>query len=491
MPVQAIKSERDRYIVVLVHPDLALNRRLSRKVRMTKSMTESRISTTALSGAVQVIRKSNGTNAGIMRGTILMLFATLLAVSPLPVSAGTPDPVLEWIGVMNTTVLAAGTPPNVTGRVVALVSASVFDAVNGIEPRFRPLHVSPDAPHNASQRAAAIQAAYVILVNLYLAQSGILTTQRNASLAALASTENPNSIAAGVAWGQTVADAIWAWRLTDGFAPAPPPFFGVQSIAGTPNALGFWRPTPPANASGATPQIATMTPWVLARPSQFRLPPPLALNSPEYAADFNEVKNFGSISSTMRSTEQSEFALFWALNTPLAWNRIAAQLSAARGLSLTENAHLFAVLNVTLADAIIACWDSKYRYVFWRPVTAIRAGLTPSDADPMWEPWLNTLTGTPAHPEYPSAHSAYSGAAAFILAAAFGENTAFSLTSEIRPGTRSFASFSDAIAEIADARVFGGIHFRTSCARANMLGRAVADYVSRHAMRPQGDDQDE
>jgi hypothetical protein len=184
MPVQAIKSERDRYIVVLVHPDLALNRRLSRKVRMTKSMTESRISTTALSGAVQVIRKSNGTNAGVMRGTILMLFATLLAVSPLPVSAGTPDPVLEWIGVMNTTVLAAGTPPNVTGRVVALVSASVFDAVNGIEPRFRPLHVSPDAPHNASQRAAAIQAAYVILLNLYPAQSGILTTQRNASLAA-------------------------------------------------------------------------------------------------------------------------------------------------------------------------------------------------------------------------------------------------------------------------------------------------------------------
>jgi hypothetical protein len=234
-----------------------------------------------------------------------------------------------------------------------------------------------------------------------------------------------------------------------------------------------------------------MTPWVLARPSQFRLPPPLALNSPEYAADFNEVKNFGSISSTMRSTEQSEFALFWALNTPLAWNRIAAQLSSARGLSLTENAHLFAVLNVTLADAIIACWDSKYRYVFWRPITAIRAGLTPSDADPMWEPWLNTLTGTPAHPEYPSAHSTYSGAAAFILAAAFGENTAFSLTSEIRPGTRSFASFSDAIAEIADARVFGGIHFRTSCALANMLGRAVADYVSRHAMRPQGDDQDE
>jgi hypothetical protein len=393
---------------------------------------------------------------------------------------------------MNTTVLAAGTAPNVTGRVVALVSASVFDAVNGIDPQFQPLHVKPNAPHNASQRAAAIQAAYVILMDLYgTTQSAMLNARRTSSLAALAANENANSIAAGVAWGQTVADAIWAWRLTDGFAPTPPPFFGVQSIAGAPNALGFWRPTPPANASGATPQLATMTPWVLTRPSQFRLPPPYALNSVEYATDLNEVRNFGSFSSTMRGTEQSEFALFWALNTPLAWDRIAAQLSAARGLSVTENAHLFAVLNVTMGDAIIACWDSKYRYVFWRPVTAIRTGLTPADADPTWEPWLNFLTGTPAHPEYPSAHSTYSGSAAAVLAAAFGENTAFSLTSEIRPGTRSYANFSDALAEIVDARVFGGIHFRKSCLRGTALGRAVADYVSRHAMRPRGDRDDE
>ncbi len=391
---------------------------------------------------------------------------------------------------MNTTVLAARTAPNVTSRVVALVSVSVFDAVNGIEPRFHPLLVRPDAPHNASQRAAAIQAAYVILLNLYPTQSDMLTARLNASLATLASTEKSESIAAGVAWGQTVANAVWAARLTDGFAPTPPPFIGVQGVVGTP-ALGVWRPTPPANAFGATPQIATMTPWVLTRPSQFRLPPPLALTSPEYAADLNEVKMMGTLSGSMRTPDQSEFALFWALNTPLAWNRIAAQISAARGLTLTENAHLFALLNLSLSDVLIACWDSKYRFVFWRPVTAIRTGLTPLDADPLWEPWLNSLTGTPAHPEYPSAHSSLSGAAAFILAAAFGENTAFTVTSEVRPGTRSYSSFSQAIAEIVDARVFGGIHFRTSCVRANTLGRAVADYVSRHAMRARGDDRDD
>jgi hypothetical protein len=214
--------------------------------------TETRISTTAPSGGVQTIGKSTECNrivirsvgyqgiGAAVRSVALMLIAALFAVSPLRVSGATPDPVLEWIGVMNTTVLTAGTAPNVTGRVVALVSASVFDAVNGIEPRFRPLHVRPDAPRHASQRAAAIQAAYAILMNLYGAQQGgILTGQRDASLAALASTEKPESIAAGVAWGQSVADAIWAWRLTDGFAPTPPPFFGVQSIAGTPNSLGF------------------------------------------------------------------------------------------------------------------------------------------------------------------------------------------------------------------------------------------------------------
>src|SRR5229473_6182232 len=184
-------------------------------------MTETRISTTAPSGGVQAIGKSTECNLIVVRSVghqgigaaarsvAFLLITALFAVSPPQVSAATPDPVLEWIGVMNTSVLTAGTAPNVTGRVVALVSASVFDAVNGIEPRFRPLHVRPDAPHNASQRAAAIQAAYAILMNLYPAQSGTLTTRLNASLTALALTENAESIAAGVAWGQTVADAIW------------------------------------------------------------------------------------------------------------------------------------------------------------------------------------------------------------------------------------------------------------------------------------------
>ncbi len=420
---------------------------------------------------------------------LMLLLGAFLAVRPLSLTAATlGDPVLEWNAIMNTTVITGGSSPLVSTRVVALVSASVFDAVNGVKPLYQPLHVKPDAPRHASQRAAAIQAACAMLIYVYPAQTLSLNMQRDASIAALASTEDAKSIQAGMAWGQVVADSIWAWRLTDGFTPAPPPFLGVLGIVGSPAAVGVWRPTPLANLSGAGPQFASMTPWVLRRPSQFRLPPPLALTSAEYAADYNEVKSMGAFSGSPRTADQSELALFWAGNTPLYWNRIASQIAAERSLKLVENAHLFALLNVAMADAGIACWDAKYRYVFWRPITAIRAGDTDNNAstapDTAWTPWLDFFpSGTPAHPEYPSGHSTVSGAAAFVLAAAFGDDTPFTVTSDVRPGTRAFPSFSAGVAEIADARVFGGIHFRTSCVRGNILGQAVADYVSTHTMR--------
>ena len=424
----------------------------------------------------------------------LMLGLVLVAANPIRMAAAVPDPVLEWNAIMNSTVIAGGTNPLVTTRVVALVSASVFDAVNGIEPRYQPLHVKPNAPHHVSQRAAAIQAAYAMLVKIYPAQSGTLGAKRDASLAALASTEKAGAINAGVTWGQSVADSIFAWRLTDGIAPAPPPFLGVLGIVGSPAAIGAWRPTPPANAPGAGPQFASMTPWVLTRPSLFRLPPPLALVSAEYATDYNEIKLMGISSGSGRTNDQTELAFFWAGNTALYWNRIAAQLSHERSLTLSENAHLFALLNVAMADAAIACWDAKYRYVFWRPITAIRSGdidgNPATDVDADWTPLLDATTGTPPHPEYPSGHSTVSGSAASILAAAFGENTAFSVTSDVRAGTRSFSSFTAAVNEIANARVFAGIHFRTACVRGNTLGRAVAQYVSTHAMRA-GDEDDE
>jgi len=416
---------------------------------------------------------------GVSRWMTAIVLAVLLAVTSRPAAASSPDPVLEWIGIMNDSVIAGGTSPLVTTRLAAMVSASVFDAVNGIEPQNPPEFVRPDAQHPASQRAAAIQAAYAILLHMYPTQSVNLAAHRMASLGAL--NESARAIDNGVDWGQRVADAIWNLRLADGNAPPPPPFLGA-------NFTGVWRPTPPLNLSGAAPQYATMTPWVLTRPSQFRLPAPPALDSALYQADLNEINTMGILSGSGRSQDQTDLAEFWNGNTPLYWNRIAAQISAARGLSLTENARLFAVLDVSMADAAIACWDSKYRFVFWRPITAIRTGSAGIGPDPTWEPLLDVFaSGTPAHPEYPSGHSTVSGAAAYILASEFGEDTAFSTTSDVRPGTRSFLSFTAATSEIADARVFGGIHNRTSCVRGNLLGRTVAEYVAKHSFREHGD----
>jgi hypothetical protein len=423
-----------------------------------------------------------------------VLLLLLFAACPWLAKASAPDPVLEWNAIMNTTVLAGGTNPLVTNRVGALVAGAVFDAVNGVEPRYTPLHVRARAPHGASRRAAAVQAAYAMLVKLYPLQLATLTTQRDASIAALHSTESINSIQSGMAWGQSVADSIFAWRSTDGFLPPPPPFVGVLGIESTPAAIGVWRPTPPANLPGAGPQFATMTPWVLRSPSLFRLPPQPALTSPEYTADYNEVKLMGVLTGSPRTTDQTELALFWAGNTPLYWNRIASQIAATRSLSLEENAHLMALLNVSMADAAIACWDVKYRYVTWRPITAIREGDLDGNADTApdaaWEPLFDATAGTPPHPEYPSGHSTVSGAATFVLARILGNDTPFTVTSDVRPGTRSFSSFSAALAEINDARVFGGIHFRTSCVLGNVLGAEVGSYVVRHAMRRDDDGRD-
>ena len=429
--------------------------------------------------------------AGSARSSFGFVVLIALCFAPsLTVSAFASDAVLDWIAITGSTVISTGTNPLVTSRVVSLVSASVFDAVNGIDPEYEPLHVKPAAPGHASKSAAAIQAAYATLIRLYPARASSLTAQRDAGIAALTGNESANSIEAGVTWGQTVADAIWAYRLNDGFAPPPPPFVGVLGIESTPAAIGVWRPTPLVYASGAGPQFASMTPWVLRRPSQFRPAPPNALTSAAYAADYNEIKVMGVYSGSGRTPDQSELALFWNGNAAVDWDRIAAQVSVDHSLSLTENAHLFALLNITMADAGIACWDAKYRYVFWRPITAIRAGDTDgnpaTDPDPNWVPWLDFFpAGTPPHPEYPSGHSTVSGAAAAVLASMFGDDTPFTATSDVRPGTRSFASFSAATAEIANARVFAGIHFRISCIRGNALGRTVAAYISTHAMRPE------
>jgi len=231
-----------------------------------------------------------------------------------------------------------------------------------------------------------------------------------------------------------------------------------------------------------------MTPWAINSPSQFRTAGPPALTSARYTDVFNEVKMMGSALGSSRTTDQTELALFWNGNTPGYWNRIARTISGERKMTLSENAHLFALLNIAMADAAIACWDAKYHYVFWRPITAITLADLDANpatiADPAWIPLLQTVPPgiRPNFPEYPSGHSTVSAAAAGILAAAFGDNTSFSVDSEKLPGVlRSFSSFSQSVLEINNARVFGGTHFRNACLDGNVIGRGVAKFILQNA----------
>lgn len=410
---------------------------------------------------------------------VLRLFAFATAA----VAVVSADEVTDWNKILLQALIA---PPAVAAplapRAAAIVQAAVFDAVNGVERRYTPLSITPAAPTEASERAAAIQAAYASLVHLFSAQTATFDQQRTISLAAIASGPNADdseSIQRGIEWGQAVADAIWALRGTDGFSTAPPPFKG-----GT--APGQWQPTPPAFAPGLAPQLAQTTTWVIASPFQFRPSGPPKLTSSQYTADFNETKSMGSANSTSRTDDQTLYVKFWNSTSPAGfWDPVATSLAADRQFTLLESARLLAQLNAGLADAVIGCWDAKYTYASWRPITAIQQaasdGNPDTTADANWTP----LITTPPFPEYPSAHSCVSGAAAQILSRYFGEHTSISVSSDGMPGVvRYFSGFRAALDEIKNARVFGGIHFRTACNDGTSLGLAVGEYILRHALRP-------
>lgn len=393
------------------------------------------------------------------------------------------DEVTDWNAIL---LQALNGPPVVPAplaqRPAAIVQAAVFDAVNGIEGHYTPVHVAANAPPGASQRAAAVQAAYATLVSLFPAQALKFDGLRTVSLAGIASgpaAENSESIQRGIDWGQTVADAILAWRSTDGFSNTQPPYLGGL-------VPGQWRPTPPASAPGLAPQLAQTTPWALASPSQFRPAGPASLTSAQYTTDFDETKSMGSASSTLRTADQTLYVQFWNSTSPAGFfDPVATSLSAERHLTLSENARLLALLNISLADAVIGCWDAKYTYSSWRPITAIQLAGTDGNPDTAADPTWTPLIVTPPFPEYPSAHSCVSGSATAVLSSFFGDNTAFSVSSAGMPGVvRYFSSFSAAIEEIKNARVFGGIHFRTACNDGQTLGSAVGAYILDHALLP-------
>jgi membrane-associated phospholipid phosphatase len=387
--------------------------------------------------------------------------------------------VLEWNQVFLDTFKADRVLPLYFAREAAIVHAAIYDAVNDIDRSYTPFFADVKAPPGASLEAAAAQAAHDTMVALFPAHQATFDATLAADLAGIP----PGRARLGTAVGQAVAQQILAWRSTDGSNAQ------VTYVQGTDP--GDWQPTPPAFAPAVAPQWGSVTPFCIPSDSAFRAPPPPALTSADYTAAFNEVKSLGAADSTTRTAEQSQIARFWygAAGTYTAtgyWNQIAQEVAQQRGDSLVQDARLFALLNLAQADAYFAVWDTKFTYNFWRPVTAIRAADTDGNpdtaADPAWTPFL----ATPAHPSYNSGHSGISAASAAVLASFFGSDAIpFSLSSDGLPGvTRSYASFSAAVQEVSDSRVYAGIHWRFDVQAGQVMGNEVGDYIVTHFLLP-------
>jgi len=417
-------------------------------------------------------------------GIVALSLGLLLA---LP-AVGVADEVLDWNAVVRRAIVTAATPGALQPRLAAIVHVSMFDALNGIDRRFTPIHVDAEAPRGASQRAAVVYAAYTALTALFPNQS--FTADLDASLAGIAADaaiENSRSIELGREWGEQVANEILAWRAGDGLNPLGP---------GDPGSLdvGKWRPTPRPGATpadpelpglpGLAPTLATTTPFVIPSPSHFRPLGPPALTSQEYADAVNEVKLVGEFASTARTADQTQLARFWAGTALTFWFRAAATASLDRHLSLAENARLFALLSVAMTDAVITCWDSKYFFDLWRPITAIRLADTDgNDATTEQTNWKPLIT-TPNYPEYYSGHQSLSGTSQAVLTAFFGAQPVTGFSEGLPGVVRSWPSFAAAADDAFLARIWSGIHFRFAMTDARANAELIAAYVLEHAAQP-------
>jgi hypothetical protein len=359
-----------------------------------------------------------------------------------------------------------------------MVHLAIYDAVNATEGfPFKAYAVTPAVVTPASSEAAAATAAHDVLVALFPNQRTDLDAKYAASLAAIPDGPAKTN---GISVGQQTATGLLMIRANDGrdavvsYSPATGP--------------GAWIPTPPALLPASSPEIAHVQPWLMESPSQFRTEPPPSLNSKQWQHDYSEVKELGGATGSSRTPEQTDIGRFWSDHPILQWNRAWRGIATGRGLSLASNARLFAMLTAVGSDSYIGCWDSKYLYNFWRPVTAIRAGDTDgrdrTEPDPAWI----AQVVTPNHPEYPSAHGCLSGAVTRVLKQFFGSDT-FSFTIDsLVPGltnpVRHYNSFSEALDEILEARIYGGMHYRNSCEKGDRLGKQLSRFATRHFFTP-------
>ncbi|QDU19420.1 vanadium-dependent haloperoxidase [Urbifossiella limnaea] len=409
-----------------------------------------------------------------MRWLALGLLAVVAGVGPGR-SAGTDpgqadscptDPVGRWNEATLRAVRAERTPPPVAARNLAVVHLAVHDAVAATVATVAPFRVRYVARVDADPAAAAGVAAHRVLAELYPARVAEFDAALDATLDPVP--EGP-ARTRGVALGQATAEAVLRWRAADGVVARRSDYRPRQG-------LGLWRPTPDGYRPPLLPGWGRVAGFAVADPAAFRPPPPPAVGTPEYERAYAEVAALGRADSPTRTRDQTEVAHFWAdgdgtVTPPGHWNRIAQAVAADRRLTLADAARLFAVLNAAMADAAVVCWDCKYRFDVWRPVTAVR------ETDPAWSP----LLPTPPFPAYTSGHSSFSGAAAAALAAFFGtDEVAFATTSDGLPRvTRTFRRLSAAAEEAGMSRVYGGIHWQFDNTAGLRCGREVGVEVAR------------
>jgi PAP2 superfamily len=356
-----------------------------------------------------------------------------------------------------------------------MLHAAIYDAVNAIDQSHQPYAVRfTDVPRRASQPAAVDAAAHDVLVALYPQLANTLDAEVQQSLTLVPDGAGKTE---GIRIGQAVAQAILGLRNNDGANEPPVPFvFGTA-----PGDYQSTRPNFPKQ-----PQFThwpNVIPFALQRANQFRPGVPPALTSDRYSDDLNEVQSLGTAGSTAATPDEALTGRFWNGAIQNYWNEIAQTASLDRHLTTAQNARLFALLNFSFADSVIAFYDAKYTYHRWRPVTAIGAAGADDNPETTSDPnWLPEVGNTPSDPAYPGAHAAISAAAVEVLVAVLQRDRFdFNVTSEALPGVeRSFASFSTAAEEAAQSRIVAGVHFRNDLTSGHRLGRDVADFVLDH-----------
>jgi hypothetical protein len=405
------------------------------------------------------------------RSTRHLLATAMLLLCPAIASA---DAVIDWNRIMLTTV--AGQNPFAQARFAAIMQLAVFEAVNACSHEYEPYLGSIDAPAGASAEAAAVAAAHGVLKNYFPAAATALDAARLQSLAAIPDGPPKDD---GITVGEAAAAAMILARANDGAAPP-------QTFLPSTTDPGVWQPTPPAFGPGILLHWRNLALFGLESSEQFRSDPPPSLTSERYARDYQEVASWGSVNSSDRPQDRTDVARFFAAaSAAYAWNTAVQQVSDASGLSLSENARAFALLNMAISDGLVASMETKYYYVFWRPVTAVRAGDLDSnpetDADATWTPLLTT----PSFPSYPSAHASASYAARRVVESLFDDEYPFTLTHTALPSvTLNYSAFRDLTEDIDDARVHGGIHFRFDQEAGGRQGRQVGRYILEHHLRP-------